>query len=651
MCGICGLVTLRSDRAASEETLRKMCASIRHRGPDDEGLFLEGGVALGMRRLSIIDLRSGHQPIHNEDRTIWTVFNGEIYNYPTLREELSRLGHSFYTRSDTEVLVHAYEEYGEKFVERLNGMFAFALWDKGRKRLILARDRTGIKPLYYSFKDGVLAFGSELKTLMARPEQRREVDLTSLQQYLALEHVPAPRSVIQGVNKLPAGTYLTFDAVGISIHRYWDPDLARSEASRPRTIAQCSEELVEHLREAVRLEMISDVPLGVFLSGGIDSSAVAAMMSELVPGQVKSFSIGFDDPSFDESRYAELVARHLGTEHHMMRLQPNTLVDLVPKLPDILDEPMADASIMPTYVLCRFAREHVKVALGGDGGDELLGGYSTLQAHRLTQYYRRIPGAIRHGLVEPAVNRLPVSMDNLSFDFKAKRFVRDAQQPTEIRHHLWLGNFRRNELAQLLTPGVRAELGKSDPLLPVHNYAAQCEAREELNRVLYLDMKLYMESDILVKVDRASMANSLEVRVPLLNQVFTDYVLGLPLDMKLKGFTRKFLFREAMKGKLPQEIIARKKHGFGMPVSKWLRGELKEMVQDLFSEERIKRDGLFDYSYVNTLLTNHLEGRQDNRKPLWTLLVFQLWHDRYITAAGATPSEAQCDREPTLAGV
>jgi asparagine synthase (glutamine-hydrolysing) len=634
MCGICGLVSLHGDRPVSEATVRRMCGAIRHRGPDDDGFLFEPGVGLGMRRLSIIDLTTGHQPIHNENQTIWTVFNGEIYNYPALREELLGLGHQFYTHSDTEVLVHAYEEYGDDFVAKLNGMFACAIWDRPRRRLLLARDRMGIKPLYYSYQDGLLAFGSELKALLARPEQPREIDPVSLQQYLALEHVPPPRTILRGVHKLPAGCYLVLDTQGPAVQRYWDPDLARSEHGRPPAPARTRAELIDHLREAVRLELISDVPLGVFLSGGIDSSAVAAMMSELIPGRVRSFSIGFEDPSFDESRYAEQAARYLGTEHQTMRLEPRALLDLVPHLPDILDEPMADASIIPTYVLCRFARQHVKVALGGDGGDELLGGYSTLQAHRLTQYYQQVPGLIRRGLVEPVVARLPVSMDNLSFDFKAKRFVRDAARSAAERHHLWLGCFRAQELAHLLTPATRAGLDGADPLAPVHGYTAMCEAQQELNRVLYLDMKLYMESDILVKVDRASMANSLEVRVPLLNRVFADYVLGLPLDLKLHNFTRKYIFREALRGRLPDEILMRKKHGFGMPVSKWLRGDLRELAGDLLSEDRLRRDGVFEPAYVQQLLANHLAGRQDNRKPLWTLLVFQLWYDRYI--AGGT---------------
>jgi asparagine synthase (glutamine-hydrolysing) len=644
MCGICGTATFRPDRDISEDTVRRMCASMKHRGPDDEGILFEEGVGLGMRRLSIIDLSSGHQPIHNEDRTIWTVFNGEIYNYPTVREELLKLGHGFYTHSDTEVLVHAYEEWGDSFVEKLNGMFAFAIWDKRKRRILIARDRVGIKPLYYSYADGVLTWGSELKVIMAKPGQSREVDLVSLQQYLALEHIPPPRTILRGINKLPAGCTLAFSEAGVVVKRYWDPDLSISEQRKGLSFERCREEFRERLREAVRLEMISDVPIGVFLSGGLDSSAVAAMMSEISPGQVRSFSIGFEDPSFDESRYAEMAAKHLGTEHRMLKLEPHALIDLVPRLPDILDEPMADASIIPTYVLCRFAREHVKVALGGDGGDELLAGYSTLQAHKLSNYYRRVPRLIRKGVIEGAVNRLPVSMDNLSFDFKARRFVRDAQAPTHVRQHLWLGNFRKAELGHLLRPDVQADLQGVDPLAPVHAYNASCKSRDELNRVLYLDMKLYMESDILVKTDRASMANSLEVRVPLLNRVLVDYATALPIGMKLHGFTRKYILRESMRGKLPKEIIEREKHGFGMPISKWLRGDLRELAQDLFSRERIERDGLFEYDYVNSLLSNHLAGRQDNRKPLWTLLVFQEWYDRYISGHAAE-TEASAERE------
>ncbi len=322
-----------------------------------------------------------------------------------------------------------------------------------------------------------------------------------------------------------------------------------------------------------------------------------------------------------------------------MRLEPHALLEVVPRLADILDEPMANSSIIPTYALCRFASKHVKVALGGDGGDEMLAGYSTLQAHKLAQMYGRMPGFVRKGLIEPVVERLPVSMNNLSFDFKARRFVRDAVRPTEMRHHLWLGNFRQEEFGRLLTADVQADLAGVDPLAPVSRYAAECTAQDELNRVLYMDMKLYMESDILVKVDRASMANSLEVRVPLLNRVFVEYVNALPLNYKLRGFTRKYIFREALRDKLPKEILDRKKHGFGMPVSKWLRSDLKELAQEHLSESRLRRDGIFEPAYVQGLLSNHLAGRQDNRKPLWTLLVFQLWYDRYIARAAGGDSE------------
>ncbi len=636
MCGICGLATFRPNRTIEAESLRRMCNTLRHRGPDDEGFLVEPELGLAMRRLSIIDLVSGHQPIHNEASNIWTVLNGEIYNYPELRARLCRLGHTFYTQTDTEVLVHAYEEYGDGFLQQLNGMFAFALWDKGRRRLLVARDRVGIKPLYYSYRDGVLAFGSELKALLALPDQPRELDLVALQQYLTLEHIPPPRTILRGVQKLSAGHSLVFDDQGVVLRQYWDVDLARSESAAPVGLAESKQQLLDRLRESVRLEMVSDVPLGVFLSGGIDSSAVALMASELVHGKLNTFSVGFEDPSFDESPYAEMVARRLGTDHHALRLDARTLWELVPALPDILDEPMADASIIPTYALCRFARQHVKVALGGDGSDELLAGYSTLQAHRLTQYYLRIPSSLRHHLIEPVVNRLPVSMDNLSFDFRAKRFVRDAERPPATRHHRWLGAYPPEQLADLLSPDALSELRGKDPLEPVESHLAACRARNELNRVLYLDMKLYMESDILVKVDRASMANSLEVRVPLLNQLFVEYASDLPIDMKLRNFTRKYILREALRDKLPQEVLARGKHGFGMPISKWLRGELKGLAVELLSESRIRQGGLFEPSYVGGLLARHLDGQQDNRKQLWTLLVFQLWHDRYLGASCAS---------------
>ena len=616
----------------SRELVERMCAALAHRGPDDEGSVHLDGVTLGMRRLSIIDLEGGHQPIHNEDSRLWVVQNGEIYNHLELRAELIAAGHSFYTQSDTEVLVHGYEEWGEDVVERLNGMFAFALLDRSRGVVFLARDRMGIKPLHYAIDGNRLVFASELKALLCDPALRRGIDPVALDQYLALEYVPSPLSIVRGISKLPPAHTLTWSvAPGTHrIRRYWAPDLAEGEgAGPPRSLDSQCEELREVLRESVRKELISDVPLGVFLSGGIDSSAVAAMMAEL-GSDVKSFSVGFADRSFDESGYARQVARHLGTEHRELTLEPDMLLGLIPKLSSLLDEPLGDASIIPTYLLSEFTRRHVKVALGGDGGDELFAGYPTMQAHRLAGFYGRAPGVVRRGLVEPVVRRLPVSRDNLSFDFRAKRFVSGASHPVAERHQRWMGSFAAEERTALLSSEVRGEVarnGRGDPAAAVLDGAG---LRDPLNQVLLIDMRMYLENDILVKLDRASMMASLEGRVPLLNNDFVEYATRLPLDLKLRGLRSKFLFKRALRGVLPDSILKRPKKGFGIPVAHWFRGPLKEQMLSVLSPERIARNGFFDPAAVGVLVRDHLEGRRDNRKQLWTLFAFELWHDGYL---------------------
>jgi asparagine synthase (glutamine-hydrolysing) len=621
MCGICGVAG--GDPAAGRELVHRMCSAMVHRGPDDEGTVQLDGVTLGMRRLSIIDLEGGHQPMHNEDSTLWVVQNGEIYNHVELRKLLLAAGHSFNTQSDTEVLVHGYEEWGGELVERLNGMFAFAIHDRRRGSVFLARDRMGIKPLHYAIDGERLVFASELKALLRDPALRKGIDPVALDDYLAYEFVPSPGTIVRGIKKLEPGHTLTW-SVADSTHglrRYWSPQLNLDGADgrgidRRRSLEDDCEELRSVLRESVRKELISDVPLGVFLSGGIDSSAVAAMMSQL-GGEVKSFSVGFADRSFDESAHARLVARHLGTEHHELTLEPGMLLDLVPRLPDLLDEPLGDASIIPTYLLSEFTRRHVKVALGGDGGDELFAGYPTLQAHRLAGYYLKAPRLLRKGLVEPVVRRLPVSRRNLSFDFRAKRFVSGAAHPTAERHQRWMGSFDRQERTALLARDVPHEdrdVTDADPL----------------NQVLLLDMRLYLENDILVKLDRASMMASLEGRVPLLNNDFVEYATHLPLNMKLRGLRSKFLLKRALRGILPDAILNRPKKGFGIPIAHWFRGPLKEQMLSGLSPERMAREGFFDPGVVKRLIDDHLDGRRDNRKQLWTLFAFELWHDGYL---------------------
>jgi asparagine synthase (glutamine-hydrolysing) len=622
MCGICGVAG--GDIAAGRELVGRMCTAMLHRGPDDEGIAQLDGVTLGMRRLSIIDIEGGHQPMHNEDSTIWVIQNGEIYNHLELRELLLASGHTFNTQSDTEVLVHGYEQWGEDLVERLNGMFAFAVLDRRRGSVLLARDRMGIKPLHYAIDGKRLVFASELKALLRDPALRRGIDPDALDQYLAYEFVPSPASIVRGISKLqPAHTLTWLVEDGTHrLRRYWTPQLGVGDGrcNAQESLQEESESLRAVLRESVRKELISDVPLGVFLSGGIDSSAVAAMMTQ-VGGEVKSFSVGFADRSFDESSHARKVAQFLGTEHHELTLEPGMLLGLIPKLPRLLDEPLGDASIIPTYLLSEFTRRHVKVALGGDGGDELFAGYPTMQAHRLASYYLRAPRVFREGLVEPVVRRLPVSRGNLSFDFRAKRFVEGASYPVAERHQRWMGSFGAAERAALLSRDARHEVEVGDG-----TYA------DPLNQVLMLDMRLYLENDILVKLDRASMMASLEGRVPLLNNDFVEYATRLPMSMKLRGMRSKFLLKRALRGLLPDSILNRPKKGFGIPVAHWFRGPLKEQMLSALSPERIAREGYFDATVVARLISDHLDGRRDNRKQLWTLFAFEMWHEGYSRA-------------------
>src|ERR1700687_4859210 len=621
MCGICGVAG--GDTAAGRELVGRMCAAMVHRGPDDEGITQLDGVTLGMRRLSIIDIEGGHQPMHNEDSTVWVIQNGEIYNHIELRDLLLASGHTFNTQSDTEVLVHGYEQWGEDMVERLNGMFAFAVLDRRRGSVLLARDRMGIKPLHYAIDGRRLVFASELKALLRDPALRRGIDPAALDQYLAHEFVPSPASIVRGIDKLQPAQTLTWSLKDGThrLRRYWTPELGVGDGRRrvQENLQEESGRAHAVLRESVRKELISDVPLGVFLSGGIDSSAVAAMMTQL-GGDVKSFSVGFADRSFDESSHARQVAQHLGTEHRELTLEPGMLLGLIPQLPSLLDEPLGDASIIPTYLLSAFTRHHVKVALGGDGGDELFAGYPTLQAHRLAAYYLKAPRVLREGLIEPVVRRFPVSRGTLSFDFRAKRFVAGAGYPVAERHQRWMGSFAPEERAALLSREVRHDLDNGDAA-----YA------DPLNQVLMLDMRLYLENDILVKLDRASMMASLEGRVPLLNNDFVEYATRLPLDMKLRGLRSKFLFKRALRGLLPDSVLNRPKKGFGIPVANWFRGPLKEQLLSVLSPERVARKGFFDPAAVASLVGDHLSGRRDNRKQLWTLFVFELWHDGYLS--------------------
>ena len=633
MCGICGFQTARPERD-DERVLRAMNERLRPRGPDEDGYYVHEGVALAMRRLCVIDLSGGHQPLANEDGAVRIVFNGEIYNYRELRAELCRRGHRFATASDTEVIVHGYEEWGDAVVERLNGMFAFALWDTRDRSWLLARDRMGQKPLYYVHRPGFFAFASEPKALLAHPRVGATLDPSALAQYLAFEYVPAPGCIFEGMRKLPPAHRMRVRGDALAVERYWEIP-ARADAERAEgdygDDAAWVRELRRRLGVAVERQLVADVPLGCFLSGGLVSSALAVLMAERIPAKhVQTFAIGFTDRSFDESAHAAAVARHLGVEHHVQLMDGQALIDLLPDAAAFMDEPLGDGSVLPTYALARFARPHVTVALSGDGGDELLGGYPTLYADRWAERYRRAVPAPLHRALMAAAARLPVSLKDMSPDFKVRQFLRGAPLPPDVRHFGWVGSFLPREIAALLRPEVRGSALAEDPYAPVARELAEGPRREGLDRLLFLYARFYLADDVLVKVDRATMASSLEGRSPFLDPDFIRFSAALPARLKVRGHGTKLALRAAFADALPPEILARPKKGFGMPVGRWLRGPLRPLLDELLGEERLRRQGLFEPAVVARMARLHVEGRADFRKQLWTLLAFQQWHARHL---------------------
>jgi asparagine synthase (glutamine-hydrolysing) len=598
-----------------------------HRGPDSEGLMVSSGVALGIRRLAIIDLVTGEQPAYNEDKSVAVILNGEIYNYRELRQDLEKQGHSFRSVSDTEVLPHLYEEYGEQMVERLNGMFAFALWDSRRRRLFIARDRFGEKPLYWGVFDNTLLFASEPKVLLSHPAVNSSLNVQALRQYLSFDYVPAPLTIYEGINKLPAAHTLTLEDGRIETRAYWR--LSYKTKQPPLSEAEAAKHLIDLLSDSVRMRLVSDVPLGVLLSGGVDSSTVAALAVRASSEAVKTFSISFAESSFDESSYARAVAKALGTDHHEERLSANLAANLVSEIGSWMDEPFSDPSLVPTYLLSRFTRKHVTVALGGDGGDELFAGYPMYHAHRLAEIYERVPQFVRTGLVERLIRLLPVKTKNLSFDYKATRFVAGTKYDRVARHHVWFGSFRPQEQEKLLTAEV---LGQSDGDIyrQARRMREECDSTDVVEQMQSLDTRLYLAEDILTKVDRASMAVSLEVRAPFLDPRVAEFAASLPSDYKLRGGKTKYILKRAVADMLPPFVSRRGKKGFGVPVAEWLKGKLRPLARDLLSPDRVRRAGVFNPDYVTKLLDEHERGVANHRKLLWTLLMFELWHESFI---------------------
>ena len=638
MCGIIGIYKYHSSEPVNRQVLENATSVLHHRGPDEGGYFFDDkcGVGFGHRRLSIIDLSTGQQPLYNEDNSIALVCNGEIYNFPELYEKLTKAGHHFKTRSDNETIIHLYEMYGTKCVEHLNGMFAFALWDKNKQILFLARDRMGVKPLYYGVQNDSFYFSSELKGLLAIPEIKRELNLDALNTYLTFENVPSPHSIIKNIYKLEPGCLLTLQNKEINTYKYWDLPLDSPKLNISEE--EAVEEFERLFIESVKKRLLSDVPVGVFLSGGIDSSLIAKIMADISPGKIRTFSIGFHEKSFDESKIAMRFAKELNSEHNQFLFDSKECLNLIPNMANLVDEPLSDASILPTYFLSNFASKQLKVCLGGDGGDELFAGYQIFPVHKLIGLYDLLPREFKNLLLS-AANNIPPRETYLSFPFVLKQFLRGIGMSNEIRMFIWMGAYLESEKKQLLNPDIHAKTNTGTFEI-ITNHLKNKFLSTDADRMLYLISKIYLSDDVLVKVDRASMATSLEVRGPFLDYTIQDFVSQLPYDYKLNRLTSKYLLKKMAEKHIPKYIINRKKQGFAIPVTKWLKHELKDTLLNYTSKSYIEKQGLFQYDFVNRLVQNHLNETWDNKKLLWNLLVFQLWYEKYKPSVGSTSRDA-----------
>jgi asparagine synthase (glutamine-hydrolysing) len=633
MCGIAGILNTR--QPVDLDVLRQMCDALRHRGPDDEGYYIAPGVGLGQRRLSIVDLATGHQPLANEDGSVWVTFNGEIYNFQELRRRLEGLGHRFATHSDTEVLVHAYEQYGPECVRHLRGMFAFALWDGHRQTLLLARDRVGKKPLFYTTAGDEVVFASELQGLLRHPGVRRELDPTALDEYLTYGYVPAPRSGFRGIHKLPPAHYLTAsrsqsgDGIELRAERYWrlehGPKLAVG-------VEEAAEGLLEVLTEAVRLRQIADVPLGALLSGGIDSSLVVALMSQVSDRPVRTFSIGFEEQEFNELPYARLVAQRFGTEHHEFIVRPDA-VEVLPTLVRHYGEPYADSSALPSYYVARLTRQHVTVALNGDGGDENFAGYERYLGSLLADHYRRLPALVREGLVRPVAALIPETLSRRSRLQQAKRFLQAAGLPPAARYLRWVNCFPAEARQRLYTPDFRQALDGADAeaWLALLFEDARGAGLGRLDTLLEVDRQSYLPYDLLVKMDVATMANSLEARSPFLDHKVMEYAARLPDRLKVRGRSLKYLLKVVGRRLLPLEILGRRKMGFGVPVGAWMRAGLGRFLEDILLSPGARTRAYLRPEAVRHLLDAHRQGQRDCSGQLWALLCLELWQREFLS--------------------
>jgi asparagine synthase (glutamine-hydrolysing) len=633
MCGIAGIVNTEGDLRVDRTTIQRMCQSIFHRGPDEEGVYVKGGVGLGIRRLSIIDLSGGQQPVHNENKTIWVVFNGEIYNFLELRAELERVGHQFYTNTDTEVIVHLYEDMGSECVQKLRGMFALAVYDERRHSLLLARDRLGKKPLHYSLEGGQLVFGSEIKALLTAMPILPAVDRDAILQYFYFGYIPDPATAFGSIRKLPPGFLLEFSNGQIRLRRYWD--LPAYGTAVAKSEDEYLEEMQCELKEAVRIRLISDVPLGAFLSGGLDSSTVVALMAQVSVEPVKTFTIGFSKEDFNEAGAARIVAKHFGTEHHELIIEPE-IGETLNQLSHSLEEPFADSSILPTYYISRLTRQYVTVALAGDGGDELFAGYTRYARSLHPNFGDHIPDYLGRFYRESIYPHLPTGFRGRSFLFNRSLPLRDRYLDAISFlpvYHRMSALFSRDFLSSF-------DHG-TQPLEGFQRYFDNAPASTSLGRLLYLDTKTYLPGDILTKVDRMSMAASLEVRAPILDHVFVEWAARLPDRMKFRNGQGKYLLKKlAERLGVPREVLGRPKRGFALPLIHWMRGELKEEFTEILLEPQTLQRGYFNPQSIREVVEEHWRGRRDHSAEIWMLLMFELWHRNFLASCKSVANAA-----------
>ena len=627
MCGICGIYNVQSGEPVSQDAIERMTHLISHRGPDDSGMYLDGNVGLGFARLSIIDLSGGHQPMSNETGDIWIVFNGEIWNYKSLRKELIERGHQFRTNSDTETIVHAYEEYGVECVARLHGMFGFAIWDGRQRRLLLARDRAGKKPLYYTRVNGDILFASEIKSLLLDPRVERQVDLQAMADFLSVRYVPGPATLFANIYKVQPGHWLLCEDDRLHEECYWDYTFGQTQHL---PIEEYIQGIRQHLHRAVEERMIADVPVGTFLSGGVDSSIVTGIMSQLTNQPVKTFAVGFDVPGFSELPYARLVAEHFGTEHHELVVKCSDLPQYWPLLTWHRDEPVSEPSDLGVYLISKLAREHVKVVLSGEGGDELFAGYPKYVVDWMARYYHILPAAIRDNVITALLDQLPYSMRKL------KTAARNLSQPAPQRWVSWFGIFNGQLKENILSESTKASIN-IDSSRTFKRWLEKNPQRDDLSSMLYLDTKIWLPDNLLMKGDKMTMAASLEARMPLLDYKLTEYAANIPSNVKIRHFKPKYLLKRAYKDFLPEPILTRKKMGFNVPTGTWFREGQRDLVTRLLLSDRARNRGFLNNAFVAQLLHDHMEGKTNYQAQLFILASLELWFRVFID-----PASLQC---------